>query len=307
MMEKTLRDRFNGTVDAIYNLNPPIPDKMLIEVTNMCNHSCIFCPNSKIDRKRTVIDETLLFNVLSQAYELGLREVGLHTTGEPFTCDNYASMIKMAKHIGYTYVYTTTNGALATPERQIEVFEAGLNSIKFSINAGSKETYLEIHGKDDFNKVFSHLKFCSEYRKKSGKKYKIYVSCVVTNLIQNEIEYIKSECLKYADDIVFIKLRSYGGLMPENTDLDKCLTTFDQCALPFNTIHITCEGYLSPCSVDLHYKLILGDLNHESLKDAWSGDRITELRRKLIDNDLDGIQCRECLRGGGARAEVLNI
>ena len=47
------------------------------------------------------------------AYELGTREVGMYATGEPFIVPELASYIKLAKDIGYTYVYLTSNGALA--------------------------------------------------------------------------------------------------------------------------------------------------------------------------------------------------
>ena len=43
--------------------------------------------------------------------------------------------IAEAKRIGYSYVYLTSNGSLATPEKAKAALDAGLDSIKFSINA----------------------------------------------------------------------------------------------------------------------------------------------------------------------------
>ena len=45
----------------------------------------------------------------------------------------------------------TSNGALATPEKIRAVIDAGLDSIKFSINAPERKMYAFIHGKDDFD------------------------------------------------------------------------------------------------------------------------------------------------------------
>ena len=42
--------------------------------------------------------------------------------------------------------------------------DAGLDSIKFSINAGSRATYALIHGKDDFERVSEHLAWISDWR-----------------------------------------------------------------------------------------------------------------------------------------------
>ena len=80
-------------------------------------------------------------------------QVGFYATGEPFILPDLADYIRNAKDIGYTYVYLTSNGALATPERVREVIDAGLDSIKFSINAPQKKLYKFIHGKDDFDTV----------------------------------------------------------------------------------------------------------------------------------------------------------
>ena len=43
-----------------------------------------------------------------------------------------------------------------------------------------QEKHIKIHGKDDFDRVIKNLKFVDEYRKKKGKKIKIYVSMVET-------------------------------------------------------------------------------------------------------------------------------
>ena len=78
-----------------YDLFPPFPAKnLLIEVTNLCNCNCIFCANNKMQRKRKFIDKDLVFNVLRDAYELGTREVGFYTTGEPLLNTDLLLFIK---------------------------------------------------------------------------------------------------------------------------------------------------------------------------------------------------------------------
>ena len=45
----------------------------------------------------------------------------------------------------------------------------GLDSIKFSIHGGTKDTYKKIHGKDDFDRVIKNLIWVDEYRKTQKK------------------------------------------------------------------------------------------------------------------------------------------
>jgi molybdenum cofactor biosynthesis enzyme MoaA len=106
------------------------------------------------------IDIEFLKRVLQEAYDMGLRRVGLYSTGEMFLCKEVASHIRNAKQIGYEYIYSDTNGLLATKENLKKVIDAGIHSIKFSINAGTRETYRLIHGHDAFDQVLENLKIC---------------------------------------------------------------------------------------------------------------------------------------------------
>ena len=123
-------------------------------------------------RKVGKINQELAFNILQQAYDLGTREVGFYATGEPFLVNELPEYIKRAKEIGYTYVYLTSNGALATPEKIRAVIDSGLDSIKFSINAPERKMYEFIHGRDDFETVLEHLNYLNTYRKEAGENIK---------------------------------------------------------------------------------------------------------------------------------------
>ena len=94
----------------LYSLTPPFPkSNFLMELSNACNHACIFCAHQKMQRKVGFMKKELAFDVLQQAYDLGTREVGFYATGEPFLIKDLHEYIKKAKEIGYTYVYLTAN------------------------------------------------------------------------------------------------------------------------------------------------------------------------------------------------------
>ena len=75
----------------------------------------------------------------------------------------------------------------------------GLDSIKFSIHGGTKETYQKIHGKNDFERVIKNLKWVNEYRKTNGKNLKIYVTMVETFENKKEVETLKKIVEPYID------------------------------------------------------------------------------------------------------------
>lgn len=308
---KNLKKRIED--NSIFNrkVKPPIPKKnMLIELTNICNHSCVFCANSKMTRKKGQMDEKFLFRILKEAFDEGVTEVGFYATGEPFVSKNLAQYIAKAKEIGYKYVYLTTNGALATPERAKEVIEAGMDSIKFSINAGTKETYEMIHGKDEFGIVIENLKYIADYRKKKTKNFKIYVSFIATKHSQNEKKLLQEKLNNIIDDIVFLDVKNQGGMMYEineylSIENDKYGICKLPCSLLFNSLHITYEGYLTACCIDFQNYLTVADLNKVSLKDAWNSDIFVELRKKHLEESIEGTLCYNCIYNKNEKIEPL--
>lgn len=283
----------------LYSLTPPFPKtNFLMEVSNACNHECIFCAHQKMQRKVKKINKELAFDILQQAYDLGTREVGFYATGEPFVVNDLDGYVREAKRIGYTYVYLTSNGALATPEKIRKVIDAGLDSIKFSINAPERELYEFIHGHDDFNKVIEHLKYVGQYRKETGRDYKIYVTGILTKYTENMKDEYHRIFDHLCDQVVFKYVYNQGGYMPEIETYLRCkedMAPLRKCNLPFDAIGVTAEGYLSVENADYENMLIVADLNKTSLKDGWYGEKMKDIRRRFLEDDLTGTLCDGCV------------
>lgn len=297
LMERVRLKKANR--DNLYSLEPPFPkSNFLIEVTNACNHACIFCAHQKMKRKPGKIEKEKVFDILQQAYDLGTREVGFYATGEPFLVPELHEYISKAKEIGFTYVYLTSNGALATPDKIRAVIDAGLDSIKFSINAPQRKLYEFIHGRDDFDTVMEHLKYLNQYRKDTGKNYKIYVTGILTRFTENLQDKYQEVFGELADQIVFKYVYNQSGYMPEIEDYLRCECddeTRRKCNLPFDAISITKEGYLSIENADYENMLIVADLNKVSLKEGWYGDVMKDMRRRFMEDDLGGTICDGCV------------
>ncbi|NRT73703.1 radical SAM/SPASM domain-containing protein [Clostridium beijerinckii] len=308
--EVSLKQRIEQYNSLYKSINPNFPKNMLIEVSNICNHNCIFCANSKSNRKKAYINSEFAKRILREAYELGTDEVGFYSTGEPLVDKNLEIYIKEAKSIGYKYTYITTNGALLDEERSKSIIDAGIDSIKFSINAGTKESYKFIHGKDDFGKVIKNLKYLSYYRKSNNKNFKIFISCILTKHTKEDREVLKEKFEEYVDEIIFLNCKNQCGVMYE---INKYLVVDDEindesnlCPLPFNKLHITCDGYLTVCCADFQNYLAIVDLNHETLEKAWNNSKFVEVRKKHIENRLEGTLCYNCINNANTEIEPLS-
>lgn len=70
------------------------------------------------------------------------------------------------------------------------------------------------------------------------------------------------------------------------------------CAYPFNRVHLTAEGFLTACAVDFDGILRCADVRNSTLLDAWHSKEFVELRKKHLENRLEGLQCYQCVYGG---------
>ena len=276
------------------------PGDMLVEITNRCNYQCNFCSHSQMNHHFGDIDPVFLKRILHEAYGMGVRQIGLYTIGEMFLCRDIVSHIKNAKEIGYEYIYADTNGALADRKNLEAVITAGLDSIKFSINAGKRETYEKIHGQDKFETVIENLHICHELKQNLNRKLKIMVSFVVTKENEDEIELLRSIIEPYINEYMVhpISVRHNSDNDIRNTLEPKMGKHIQEipCFMVFSRLHITFDGYLTACCQDFNYDLLLADLKKTSLKEAWVSKNAVGLRLAHMNRNLEGLLCNNCIK-----------
>ena len=64
------------------------PTNAIVELSNACNHLCVFCNNPRMKRKINTLDKNVFTRFVKEGYKFGLREIGLYATGEPFLTKN---------------------------------------------------------------------------------------------------------------------------------------------------------------------------------------------------------------------------
>lgn len=290
-----------------------------IEVTNACNHRCYFCPNAASTRPVKMMEYDFAERIMRECADfLGTgKKVCFHMNGEPLLYKRLPELVKLSKDLGYEYSFVTTNGSLAADELLQALFDAGLDSIKFSINAGTRESYLKIHGRDDFEKAVHALEFSSEYRKESGKNYRIYVSCVGTKDNYSELESFAAFADQFCDETVFYYPCGYAGQNNELAKELRCdmshlnIKTFDikhtcPCPVLWNSINVTCEGFLALCCSESDNRLIVEDLNIKGVKEAWLGERMQTIRELHNQGRIQHMPCHSCVEEMDYRDEEID-
>jgi molybdenum cofactor biosynthesis enzyme MoaA len=293
----------------------PKPIDVTMALTNTCNHRCIFCQYHKVVPKAEHMNLDKGLEFLRQAHNLGIKEAGFALIDEPFMSKDLEHFVLGAKNIGFEYVFFNTNGALADKKRVEELYKNGLDSIKFSINAGKKETYKIVHGKNDFDKVIKNVKDASELRSKINSDIKIFVSFAESNSNKGEGEILEGLLKDYVDKVYIVRAINQGGGMYEesqtgtvskdetlwgrykNPDGGNSIISGKICPYPFKRVSITAEGYLTACCVDAKNELVAADLNMVSLEEAWNNNIMKKLRSWHINDEIpENCKCYNCIK-----------
>jgi hypothetical protein len=285
-----------------------VPRSVKIELTARCDFRCFFCASSMRLRSKGEIDRTFFRRVLQEMRSLGVEEIGLFYLGESFLCRWLPEAIAYAKReCGYPYVFLTTNGRMATPERVWACMEAGLDSLKFSFNFADAAQFARVTGvrAAGFDRVEQNLKAARRVRDAGGYRCGIYASSIRYDDAQlARMEAAVQRLLPYVDEHYWLPLYGQAGLtsgaqgsVPTagNQGRVGALRKPLPCWSLFTEGHITYDGRLSACCFDHDGRFEMGELNAGSFLQAWHSARFQGLRRANLAEDVRGTACEKCI------------
>ncbi|HUG78280.1 MAG TPA: radical SAM protein [Burkholderiales bacterium] len=291
---------------------PPVPRSVKIELTARCDFQCFFCASSMRLRDKADIDPALFRRLLNEMRGLGVEEIGLFYLGESFLCRWLPEAIAYAKReCGYPYVFLTTNGRMATPERVRECIEAGLDSLKFSFNFADAEQFMQVTNVRaiDFYRVEDNLRAARQVRDEiaqaGGHFCGLYASSIRYDDAQLEkMQTAVQRIAPYVDEHYWLPLYGQAGLtsgargtVPTagNQGRIGALRKPLPCWSLFTEGHITWDGRLSACCFDHDGRFDMGDLGCETFLEAWHSGRFQRLRRANLAEDVRGTACEKCI------------
>lgn len=104
--------------------------RVYVEITDICNRNCSFCPGTKRPLRRMSVEE---FETVTDKLQNITKYLYFHVMGEPLTHPDLASFIRIAREKGYRPAITT-NGTLLS-KRGEEIVEAGIYKVNISVHS----------------------------------------------------------------------------------------------------------------------------------------------------------------------------
>lgn len=272
-----------------------VPFRVMIENTNVCNADCTFCPHKIMKRRIGVMDTVLFKKIISECKKLKIDYVTIYGFGEPLLDKYFFERIEYAKSVGIPRLTTNTNGMYLNKEKIRKVFESKLDEIYLSFDAATEKTYKKIRPGLDFQTVEKNIfELVNEKKRRKSKKPEIVLSYVESQNNQSETaEYIK----KWKDKVDHISIsfiHNWTGTI--NTGEVLKGGRRDPCRLLWTDMVISWNGDVPLCCNDYENKVILGNIESQSIKEIWGGEKLEEIRDWHKNNQFFHIPiCKDCL------------
>jgi MoaA/NifB/PqqE/SkfB family radical SAM enzyme len=262
------------------------------------------------------MDFNLFKHITREMREAGVEEVGMFYLGESFMnprllvdCIAYTK-----QELGFPYVFLTSNASMAFPEALEACMKAGLDSLKWSVNAADEEQFEKVMGVAGrlFHRALANIRSAWEIRAAGGYKTGLYASSIrYDGEQQQKMEILLHEKVQpYVDQHYWLPLYSMGAFAIQREEqLGYRPTAGNQgrlgalreplpCWSAFTEGHVTAEGNLSACCFDATANWAMGDLNKVSFMEAWNSGRFTSLRAAHLKRDVRGTVCENCIAYG---------
>ena len=274
--------------------------QIYVEITNICNLDCSFCPKNSRPKRFMTVDE---FDKITDEISPLTNTICLHLMGEPLLHPSINQIFEIcnAKNLK---VHLTTNGTLI--KQNLDLLQSGcakkisvsLHSFEANNNVGSLQNYLQ-----------DTLSCCKQIAENSST----YIEFRLWNesSAQEAKNSLNQKILQAIDKTFGTNLLTVD--LQHNTRItDKIILSLaDVFEWPINTEHkaknsvkfcyglrshfgILCDGTVVACCLDGEGKLALGNIFEDSICNILNCTRAQNIYKGFTDRNTTEEFCKTC-------------
>lgn len=275
--------------------------KVYIEITNVCNLKCSFCPETKrvlehmdIDRFTKILDQIKPYTDY----------IYFHIKGEPLLHPRIDELLEISYNKGFK-VNLTTNGTLLKKNKEKLIDKKGLRQINISLHS--------MDGNNDFDNE-DYLQDIISLVKEFKDNTDIIISLRLWNLEGSNLDYERNKGLleviedEFGLDFKIMDMVSTGrgiklgdGLYL-NQDFKFTWPSLDEeeddgqgfCYGLRDQIGILVDGTVVPCCLDGEGVIDLGNIEKDKFKDIIESDRVNNILKGFSSRKAVEELCRKC-------------
>lgn len=279
--------------------------KIYVEITNVCNLTCDFCPQTK--RTAEFMDYETFAKILDQIKD-HTDSIYLHVKGEPLLHPDLGRFLDLCKGKGFQ-VNITTNGTLIHQVQEVLLTKPAVRQINFSLH--SVEKTLGIQRREEY------WKRILSFAKEAMQKTEIFISLRLWNLNENsELDFLQSINRELLDliekEFSWSRQKHEGTLGLKGVKLGErvYLNQDYQFAWPDLTLEeesrtgfcyglrhqaaILVDGTVLPCCLDSEGVLNLGNIKENTFSEIIESERAIQIIDGFTNRQAVEELCRKC-------------
>jgi sulfatase maturation enzyme AslB (radical SAM superfamily) len=243
---------------------PRQPRFIQIESIIGCDAKCPFCPQRKIDRKPVIMPDSTWRKIIDDTRGLGI-------TYRPFLQNEalidkrLSSIVSYIKEDPTARAEINTNGNLLTERMSHELIDAGIDLVRFSIDAFSSETYAQCRVGLDYEKVVRNIMRFLEIVADGDHHVASEVRMIDMDLNRHEQKPFVDYWSELADRALIVPL--YNWPWDEGVEMVR-----KPCIKMREEMFFYTDGRAVLCCWDIAGRAVIGDVTKESVLDIWNGE-----------------------------------
>ena len=266
--------------------------KVYLEIGNICNLRCSFCPGTKREPRMLSAEE---FRILSEKLRGHTKYLYFHLMGEPLLHPDLEELLQIARDLGFS-VMITTNGTLLREKGPVLLHSGAVRKVNLSLQS------FEANERGDF---LSYLGDCVSF---AGQAAEAGILCEFRlwnrgglDALNRQIEEVLAEAFPkpWEPSRGGEKLAERVWLDPGDRfdwpDLDlKEKRSRGFCYGLRDQIGVLCDGTVVPCCLDHEGDVPLGNLREQELVEILASPRARAIYDGFSRRVAVEALCRRC-------------
>ncbi|MFH1754619.1 MAG: radical SAM/SPASM domain-containing protein [Candidatus Latescibacterota bacterium] len=263
------------------------PEFIQIETNIACNAECPFCPHDEIVRKEKRMRDEIWMKIIDETRELAITYRPF-LVNEPLTDKRLGRIMRYIRQDATAKIELNTNGELMTEDIALEILDARIDAIRFSIDGFSEESFSKSRVGLDYQKTMDRtLRFIRLANERGGAGM-IEVRMIESDDTRGEIEAFREFWRKAGAEPVITPLYRWPWEPGVTMVPLPCLKVLKE-------MFICADGRATLCCWDTRQRSVIGDVTQEHTLEVWNGELNQRYRRLLSQGKRDQILlCSRC-------------
>jgi radical SAM protein with 4Fe4S-binding SPASM domain len=305
-VQRVLRRKADSLIGRLYSLDDTLdamalrPFELHLELTNLCNANCVFCPYQFQQREIQRMPEEIFAKAVADFIDCGGGSVGLTPlVGDALIDPDFIARVRhLRAQPKIDRIWVTTNAILLDKHGIDEVLGSGLTSITISTSGFEAESYKRIYRSTAYERFRRNVLALVERNSALPQPLTITIGLRTDRPLAEVMKDPDFQpILAFQPDIDFTwSFTSANGritreALPAGMRLRVVDSRRETCVQLYNGPIVLPDGTVMACScvaaMDALNDLGIGNLRDETLLTIWQSHRMAELRRSFAAGGLN--------------------